>query len=109
MTDDLKERLQDFGQALDDGCNGRGRDLVRSARDRIAALESWQCGALESRDIQNATIAALETQLAEARKLVRGAYSEGFSEGMREHTTSRGGKIWQESSACAALSKDSAS
>ena len=35
----------------------------------------------------------------ELLKLVRAAYTEGFTEGMREHTTSRGGKTWNESSA----------
>jgi hypothetical protein len=37
------------------------------------------------------------------RDLVRRAYIEGFSEGMREHTSRRGGKTWQESSTAAVL------
>ncbi len=32
-------------------------------------------------------------------KLVRAAYNEGFTEGMKEHTHSRGGKPWRESDA----------
>jgi hypothetical protein len=49
---------------------------------------------------------ALEMMMEEIerlRGLVRGAYSEGFSEGMREHSSSRGGKTWQESAAFSAL------
>lgn len=37
------------------------------------------------------------------QKLVRAAYNEGFTEGMREHTSSRGGKPWRESNACRTL------
>lgn len=37
------------------------------------------------------------------RKLVRAAYVEGFLEGMKEHTSSRGGKVWSESNACRTL------
>lgn len=36
---------------------------------------------------------------AEYHRLIRDAYSEGFNEGMREHTTSRGGVPWGQSKA----------
>jgi hypothetical protein len=39
------------------------------------------------------------------KKLVQAAYSEGFSEGMREHSTSRGGKPWRESKICKTLTE----
>ncbi len=47
-----------------------------------------------------AEVSALRKALEEK---VRGAYNEGFSEGMKEHNSSRGGKPWRESKACAAL------
>lgn len=34
---------------------------------------------------------------AEVLDLIRAAFNEGFSEGMREHSTSSGGKTWAES------------
>jgi hypothetical protein len=37
------------------------------------------------------------------RDLVKRAYHEGFGEGMREVTTSRGGKSWKDSSVAKAL------
>lgn len=39
------------------------------------------------------------------RKLVQDAYNEGFSEGMREFSSSRGGKPWSDSSAKKALGR----
>jgi len=39
------------------------------------------------------------------RKLVKDAYNEGFTEGMREHTSSRGGKPWPDSAAKKALDR----
>lgn len=36
----------------------------------------------------------LRAKLAEYRKLVEQAYNEGFRQGMREHTSSRGGIPW---------------
>jgi len=39
------------------------------------------------------------------KKLVKAAFNEGFVEGMREHTTSRGGKPWRDSKSCKTLSE----
>ena len=36
----------------------------------------------------------LRAKLAEYEKLVKEAYNEGFLQGMREHTSSRGGIPW---------------
>lgn len=38
-----------------------------------------------------------EQQIAKLRDLVRSAYNEGFTEGMREHTSRTGGNTWIES------------
>jgi hypothetical protein len=46
----------------------------------------------------------LEKENLLLRALVRQAYNEGFSEGVREHTTYHGGKPWAQSRACKALS-----
>ena len=45
-------------------------------------------------------------ELERLQKLVRDAYNEGFTEGMREHTSSLGGKPWQDSSAARSLKRD---
>lgn len=42
-------------------------------------------------------------EIKKLRELVHSAYSEGFGEGRREFTTSRGGAPWSESKAKAAL------
>ena len=42
-------------------------------------------------------------EIERLRALVRSAYSEGFSEGMNEHTKFQGGKPWQDSRSRAAL------
>ena len=39
----------------------------------------------------------LRAEVAKLREMVRHAYNAGFSEGMREHSTSRGGKPWPDS------------
>lgn len=39
------------------------------------------------------------------RKLVKDAYNEGFTEGTREHTSSRGGKPWPDSRAKKAIER----
>jgi hypothetical protein len=39
------------------------------------------------------------------KKLVKAAFTEGFIEGMREHTTSRGGKPWRDSKSCKTLTE----
>ena len=44
-------------------------------------------------------VQAAEAELVAAHRLVKDAYNEGFSEGMREHSTSRGGKPWVDSNA----------
>ncbi len=47
--------------------------------------------------------AMLADENARLRRLVQSAFNEGFTEGMREHMTSRGGKPWVDSTACKAL------
>lgn len=44
-------------------------------------------------------LAEKSAEIERLKALVRSAYHEGFGEGMREHSTSRGGKTWQESKA----------
>lgn len=39
------------------------------------------------------------------KKLVQAAFNEGFVEGMREHTSSRGGKPWRDSKSCQTLTE----
>lgn len=48
-------------------------------------------------------IGRLGNEVDRLRNLVRGAYNEGFSQGMREHTTHSGGKPWNESAAQQAI------
>jgi len=50
-----------------------------------------------------ATITTLRATNERLRNLVQSAYNEGFTEGMKEHTHSRGGKPWPDSRARAAL------
>lgn len=45
----------------------------------------------------------LEKENILLRRLVEAAYNEGYNEGMKEHTSARGGKPWRESKACLAL------
>jgi hypothetical protein len=48
-----------------------------------------------------------KTELLKAayQRLVRDAYNEGFSEGMREHTSSKGGNPWGDSNAFKKMSE----
>lgn len=46
---------------------------------------------------------SLRAEIMRLRELVHAAYAEGFNEGTREHSTSRGGKPWVESQAHQAL------
>jgi hypothetical protein len=46
---------------------------------------------------------ALSVKQAKLAALVQKAYHEGFGEGIKEHTTHRGGKGWHESRARAAV------
>jgi hypothetical protein len=48
-------------------------------------------------------IERLRADNARLRMLVQSAYNEGFGEGMREHTSSRGGKPWMDSRAHTAM------
>lgn len=50
-------------------------------------------------------ISRLTEENERLRGLVRSAYNEGFTEGMREYRTYSGGKPWDESRARSALSK----
>lgn len=45
------------------------------------------------------------TETVELHRLVRHAYEEGFTEGMKEETSRRGGKPWQDSYSRAALAR----
>lgn len=46
-----------------------------------------------------------EAERDRLRKLVKDAYNEGFTQGMREHTSSRGGIPWSDSAIRAALDR----
>jgi hypothetical protein len=48
-------------------------------------------------------IETLKADNARLSALVQRAYNEGFGEGMREHTSSRGGKPWMDSAARTAM------
>lgn len=50
-------------------------------------------------------ISRLTEENLRLRGLVRSAYNEGFTEGIREYRTDSGGKPWDESRARSALSK----
>ena len=54
-------------------------------------------------DRQTAFLAARDAEIARLRALVRTAYNEGFMQGMREHTSSKGGIPWSDSKIRAAL------
>jgi hypothetical protein len=45
----------------------------------------------------------LSMREAQLERLIRQAYNEGFTEGMREHNSSRGGHPWTESISCKKL------
>lgn len=86
---DLVERLSDewqrlSSQSLDRGCadSGVASNLASEAADEITRLRA---------------------EVERLRDLVRKSYNEGFGEGMREHSTNRGGKTWQESRAREAM------
>jgi hypothetical protein len=48
------------------------------------------------RDAEKAAWKALDDEIARLRRMVRDAYNEGFSQGMREHTSSKGGIPWSD-------------
>ena len=52
-----------------------------------------------------AEVSRLTEENERLRGLVRSAYNEGFTEGIREYRTDSGGKPWDESRARSALSK----
>lgn len=54
-------------------------------------------------DAERAAREAAERRVRELEALVQRAYIEGFTEGMREHTSRNGGKPWLDSKAKAAL------
>jgi len=47
----------------------------------------------------------LKAEVERLRKMVRNAYNDGFNEGMREHTTHRGGIPWHDSKYRTALTQ----
>lgn len=51
---------------------------------------------------------ANEAEKVALMDLVRSAYSEGFTEGSRDFTTHKGGKVWTESNSYAALKSPAA-
>jgi hypothetical protein len=57
------------------------------------------CGAV----LQTTNADPVNAEIERLRALVRSAYSEGFSEGMNEHTKFHGGKPWEDSRAQRAL------
>ena len=69
-------------------------ELLDEMKSKQTFYELWQ------RD--KADLAAARSENDRLQKLVRSAYNEAFIEGGQENT-SRGGKPWQESRACALL------
>ncbi len=55
-----------------------------------------------------ATILALLDRLEAAERLVQSAFHEGFGQGMREHTSHKGGYSWADSKAAAKLATHAA-
>lgn len=54
---------------------------------------------------RDAEIARLKAENEKLTKMVKDAYNEGFNQGMREHTTSRGGIPWHDSKFRATLTQ----
>ena len=57
-------------------------------------------------DLKDDKVAKLTARIAELESMVKNAYNAGFTEGMKEHTSSRGGIPWHDSRFRAALGKD---
>jgi hypothetical protein len=55
---------------------------------------------------RDATIARLEAEVERLRDMVRRAYNDGFGEGIKEHTTHKGGNPWSMSKWPAALTQE---
>lgn len=72
-----------------------GPDDMAACTFDLTPSEAWQHWSKIAHDLRadNARLSAL----------VQRAYNEGFSEGMREHTSSRGGKPWMDSRARTAM------
>lgn len=78
----------------------------------VNRLRAWVSEVNDSKlaiisDCQEAAdeISRLTEENERLRGLVRSAYNEGFTEGIREYRTDSGGKPWYESRARSALSK----
>jgi hypothetical protein len=73
-------------------------DLIQPARQLRANIDLLERNAGIQAKLLADTGRERDQALSQVEKLttlVRSAYNEGFSEGMREHTTSNGGKPWQ--------------
>jgi hypothetical protein len=53
------------------------------------------------------TIETLRAEVKHLKEMVQKAYNDGFGEGIKEHTTHRGGKPWSMSKWPAILEKQS--
>ena len=47
--------------------------------------------------VEKAVIEELETKITRLKKMVQDAYNAGFSEGMKDFTSNKGGVPWSES------------
>jgi len=79
-------------------------DLFRDAA-HIARCDPDTIRALCELALRGLEVEALRAENERLQALVRTAYNEGFAEGMKEHTTSRGGNPWPMSKSRTALER----
>lgn len=110
--DGAVEQLTNHQQQLDQdgimvGVSRQAVDEVLAsltARDaEIANLESERAHHAMTAGCLRTDLEYANTEIARLRALVRTAYNEGFMQGMREHTSSKGGIPWSDSKIRAAL------
>jgi len=67
----------------------------------------WEAKKAEYERVRNldAEVKTLRAENERLLALVRNAYNEGFTEGMKEHTTNRGGNPWPMSKSRSALER----
>jgi hypothetical protein len=80
-------------------CAGEQQKELSEWKQAAAVEASLRRKFLARAEAAEAALTRLQQSNAELVALVKGAYSEGFSEGMREHTSSKGGKPWVDSAA----------